>query len=63
MREVLSGHGRVVDALDRGIEHPIEIGLALLGGQPFGESPGEARNDPVIPPQAGIAFRLGVTTR
>src|SRR6478735_6510683 len=54
-----SGVGGVEDALDRRVEHGVELGVALLGREPLGERTREARDHPVVARQA----RVGLVTR
>src|SRR6266487_961026 len=55
--------GCLVDALDRFIEEPVELGIGLLGRQPFYERPRKARHDAVIPAHAVVGFLPRIAAR
>src|SRR5690606_29855618 len=55
-----SGQRGLVDALDRGVERGVELVVALLGGEPLGERPGEAGHDTVVAGQALVRLLAAV---
>src|SRR5688572_29899169 len=58
-----SGLRRVVDALDRSVQALVELVIALLRAQAFGERTREARDHAVLAGQALVGLVTRVTAR
>ena len=61
-RAVLGVRG-LEDAAHRGVEGGVELLVALLGGEPFRQGPGEAGHHTGVPAQAGVGLVAAVAAR
>src|SRR4029077_14321982 len=55
--------GRLIDTLNGLIQHGVELGIRLLGREPFCKSPRKAGDNAVIPAQAVVGFVPRIAAR
>src|SRR5687768_1752872 len=58
-----SGDRSLEDALDRGVEHRVELVVRLLGAETLGQGPGEAGDHTSVPGEASVGLFSAVSTR